>query len=695
MHRMQIKVSRLSIGGVMINYLNKHLRGKLLVMFIAIGILPFLTLLFYVIYLSQSSMIEKLIVEQFEKTDSVARFIDNRLTSFANEIKFLSALDVMDDLLVEDIDKRVSRLLTQKSNDLQNTVIAFCVNTKGEIIASSTKENLQKTYSMQSFKKKFGTYIEEKKLYIYNEIFSSFDQKKSLGYLVFEYDLNDLDNYLNRNGHTHAYIINKKTGVKIGDQIALNLHMNQTRDSIIDSQHVIVYTSLEHMMQGWFIVYAVDKSTALEFLFDFIRFMLYVSGFIIVVIIYASIKYSKDVVEPIQALTKTTKDITLTQNYTTQVEIDSKDELSILTSSFNDMLQTTSNALHKLEEENKLRLKRFIQLIEVFNTIIQTKNEKECVEIATRQIKILTDKEAFYSTADKKLKVNEEYIKLYVTNFEEYKKVYFGSIELGIESFKDENEKKFYDSIGTMITLQLDRIRLIDRTMAASRAKSAFISSMSHELRTPLNSIIGFSQYMITCEELNDEQQDIMANVESSAQYLLTMINDILDIAKIEAGKMDVKYQDVDLIALLETVYNMLIPLASEKELEFNFDTENFSVKNVKTDPKLFQQVVVNLLSNAIKFTQHGSINMHLYNDEEKIYLLIKDTGIGISNEEHKKLFSEFSQLENSIQKEHKGSGLGLSISRKMAKLLGGDVVLSSDGEGKGSEALFYCSLRV
>jgi signal transduction histidine kinase len=677
------------------NFLNKYLRGKLLVMFIVIGVFPLLTLLFYVIYLSQTSIVEKLVVEQFEKTDSVVKFINNRLTSLSNEVKFLSALDIMDDLLVEDMDKRVSRLLTQKSKDLKNSVEIFCVNTKGRIIASSNKKILQKRYKINELQNKFGNYIENKKLYIYNEIFSSFDQKKSLGYLILQYDLDDLDNYLIHNSYTHAYIINKDTGVKIGDELSLNVDIDQDKNSIIDSQHVIVYTNLTNMMQKWYIVYAVDKSVALEFLFDFIRFMLYVSGFIALVIIYASFKFSKDVVKPIQALTKTTQEITQTQNYATQVEVDSEDELSILTSSFNDMLQTTSDALNRLEEENKLRLKRFIQLIEVFNTIIQTKDEQECIETSIQQIKILTDKEVLYSKTDKKLKLNEEYIKLYVTNLEEYKKVYFGSIELGIQNFKDENEKKFYDSIGQMITLQLDRIHLIDRTMAASRAKSVFISSMSHELRTPLNSILGFSQYMITCEELNDEQQDIMANVEASAQYLLGMINDILDIAKIEAGKMEIKYQEVDLKALLETVYNMLIPLVSEKELEFNFDVEKFTAKNIKTDPKIFQQVVVNLLSNAIKFTQHGSINMYLYNDEEKIYLLIKDTGVGISNEDHKKLFNEFSQLDNAIQKEHKGSGLGLSISRKMAKLLGGDVILSSLGEGKGSEVLFYSSLRV
>ena len=131
---------------------------------------------------------------------------------------------------------------------------------------------------------------------------------------------------------------------------------------------------MDNILNETYIVYGVDKSVALAFLYDFIRFMIYVSIPIFVVIIYVSIKYAKGIVRPIEELTYATDEITKTQNYSAKLSVDSKDEIATLTNSFNTMLQTTSTALNNLEEENKLRLKRFIQLIEVFNTIIQTKD---------------------------------------------------------------------------------------------------------------------------------------------------------------------------------------------------------------------------------------------------------------------------------------------------------------------------------
>ena len=164
-----------------------------------------------------------------------------------------------------------------------------------------------------------------------------------------------------------------------------------------------------------------------------------------------------------------------------------------------------------------------------------------------------------------------------------------------------------------MIMLQLDRIGLISRTLAVSQAKSAFISNMSHELRTPLNAIIGFSQFMIAYEDLTEDQQDTVGNIESSAHYLLGMINEILDIAKIEAGKMEAHKESVNLQEITQNSYNMLKPLADEKNLDFKLVTEKFSQNLVYTDAKMFQQIITNLLSNALKFTEKGSIVLELY----------------------------------------------------------------------------------
>jgi signal transduction histidine kinase len=212
---------------------------------------------------------------------------------------------------------------------------------------------------------------------------------------------------------------------------------------------------------------------------------------------------------------------------------------------------------------------------------------------------------------------------------------------------------------------------------------------MSHELRTPLNAIIGFAQYMIEYEELNEDQKDTVGNIESSAQYLLGMINEILDIAKIEAGKMEAHIESANILEIVQSSYNMLSPLAKDKKIKFDFIYNNFDNKIYKTDPKMFKQIVVNLISNAIKFTPEGSILLELYNDEENLYVSVKDSGIGISEDDMNRLFNDFTQLENVIQKSHRGTGLGLSLSKKMANILGGDVTLKSKGIGHGTLCLF------
>jgi signal transduction histidine kinase/HAMP domain-containing protein len=674
----------------MLDFFQRSLRNKLLVIFIAIGFLPFLTLLIYTIFLSETKIVNKIVIEQQERTQSVLKLINNHLDSLSKEVNFLSSLDLMDDLLADDIDKRVSRLLTQKAGDFNLNVRLICVNPLGFISASSDKKNIFQTFSIEKLSSENGKHIEGKNLYIYSKIKASFDESKELGYLVLEYDLDNLDIYLTHQKSIHSYILNNKKFLTIGENLDAKINFNQDENSVITSQHVIVYKQISSFMKDWYIVYAVDKSVALAFLYDFIRFMLYISIFIFAFILYVSIRYSKGIVKPIEELTAITNEITKTQNYSAKLEINSKDEIATLTDSFNKMIRTTSIALETLEEENQLRLKRFTQLIDIFNTIIQTKNEEECVKISMKEISKLTGKKDLYFVQEEHSTIpGKEFTEIYVSDFENDTKVYFGSIALSIENLEDKNEKDFYNSIASMIALQLDKIRLIKRTLSASNAKSAFISNMSHELRTPLNAIIGFAQYMITYEELTDDQIDTVANIEKSAQYLLEMINEILDIAKIEAGKMEAHPEVVNIVQLVKNCYSMLSPLASDKNLDFELLYDNFNNENYVTDPKMFQQIVLNLLSNAIKFTQEGKILVELSNDEKHIYVKIKDDGIGIAHENMQALFNDFTQLENVMQKTHKGTGLGLSLSRKMAKILNGDIELKSDGLGLGTTVIF------
>ncbi len=670
-----------------IEKIKKSLRLKLLVNFLFVSLFPFAILFLYVLFFTQTKIVDKSIIEQYKRIESVSSQIDTQLHSLQKELFFLASLDLMDDILAEDIDKRVTRLLAKKANDLGEKIDLFVVDTQQKIVASSEDSLLNHSFKLP-VQLKNNFYIQKGTLLLFTKIYASFNKEKTVGHLILQYDLKNLDTYLIHTQSRHSYITNC-ADFHLGDRTKLAVSLEKQKADVITKEHVIVYKKLGSFLKNYYLVYAVDKSLALKFMYDFIYFMVYISVFGLLMILLLALRYSKSLVLPIEKLTNATQEIGKSHNYSQTLVVSSMDEIGVLTSSFNAMLHTTSQTLQTLEVENRLRLQRFIQLIELFNSIIQTKDETECIEVAIEEMKTITQKHDLKFLKQK----TPEGIDLYVSDFEKNEKIYFGSISLSVEGFSDTNEERFYTSIANMIMLQLDKIRLIHRTTAASNAKSAFISTMSHELRTPLNAIIGASQFLISYENISDEQQDTVANIESSAHYLLNMINEILDIAKIESGKMEVHKTEVNLSEIAQSSYNMLQPLAEDKGLAFEFLQEKEQDFSLFTDMKILQQILINLLSNAIKFTQKGFVKMELHTDAEKLIISISDSGIGIAQEDIALLFHEFSQLENPMQKKYKGTGLGLSLSRKMAHLLDGDVTLHSDGLGQGTTAIltFFC----
>ena len=286
---------------MMFDFFHRSLRNKLLVTFLAVGFLPFLTLLIYTLFLSQTKIVNKIVVEQSDRAQVVVKLINNNLLTLKNEVKFISSLDLMDDILAEDIDKRIARLLAQKASDLGSNNILLVTNTKGVVISSSsTKQSEEKMFNIQELSNKDNAeYIKGNTLYIYSKITSSFDKKRALGFLILEYNLNNLDIYLTHQNSIHSYIINPKSDLHIGEDLSLPLDFKQKNDNVINNQYVIVYQKIPTVMEGWYIVYAVDKSVALTFFYDFVRFMLYISIVIFIFVIYLSLKISKGVVKPI------------------------------------------------------------------------------------------------------------------------------------------------------------------------------------------------------------------------------------------------------------------------------------------------------------------------------------------------------------------------------------------------------------
>ncbi|MBU0632873.1 HAMP domain-containing protein [bacterium] len=647
----------------------------------------------YTFFYSEKKILNEIITTQYNKTDYISHLIDNHLKLLVKDVRFLSNLDVMNDILSEDIDRRISNILIQKTKDYNLDMDLIVIDRHYIILSSSNNALLLKKFPKQyTFTSKNGYFIDASKLYIYSKIFASFDLQQEIGTLIMSYDLQNLNQYLINQKEYHSYLVNHEHSYFIGKDVGITIDNFKQKNSIITDKNVIVYKQLNGVLKGWYIVYGVNKEIALSFLFELTNLIAFLLPLSLLFIIFIALKYSKRIVQPVEKLTFVTDEIIKTKDYATTVNIEGEDEIAKLGNSFNKMIETTNNALKQLEYENSLRLTRFIQLIEIFNTIIQTNNEEECLKISTDYLKTLTKIEHIYFV--KHARKNPDYTHLYVNDFEKSKKIYFGSLTLNIQGFQDKNEQRFYSSIITMIILQLDRVRLINKTISVSNAKSAFISLMSHELRTPLSAIIGYTEYMISYEELNDDQMDIISNIESSAHYLLSMINEILDITKIEAGKMEAYIQDVDVLKLTKSVYDMLLPLAQSKELQLDFEYEESKNNIYKTDAKMFKQIVVNLVSNAIKFTCEGSIKIKLLQQSDRVILSIKDTGIGISKDDIKNLFNDFTQIKNNLQEKHKGTGLGLSLSKKMAQILEGDVYLKSEGMGKGSTAYFYIMIK-
>ncbi len=219
---------------------------------------------------------------------------------------------------------------------------------------------------------------------------------------------------------------------------------------------------------------------------------------------------------------------------------------------------------------------------------------------------------------------------------------------------------------------------------AADRLKSAFLATMSHELRTPLNSIIGFSGILLRglAGPLNEEQRKQLGMVKGSARHLLDLINDVLDISKIEAGQLEIRAMRFDLARSVGKVVETMRPLAERKGLRLTAEIDE-RMASFHGDQRRFEQVLMNLLSNAVKFTDQGGCTVSCAERDGCVVVTVRDTGIGIAPEDVPTLFRPFRQIDDGLARRHEGTGLGLSICRRLVERMGGMIeVVSQPGFG-------------
>jgi len=224
----------------------------------------------------------------------------------------------------------------------------------------------------------------------------------------------------------------------------------------------------------------------------------------------------------------------------------------------------------------------------------------------------------------------------------------------------------------------------------ADRMKSEFLANMSHELRTPLNAIIGFAEILRDgiCGVLNEDQKSAVLDIHESGKHLLQMINDILDLSKVEAGRMELQLEEFPIAKAMDEVYSIVRDMANKKGLNLQFFIPD-DLPDIFADQVKFKQIMYNLLSNAIKFTPQGDIKVNVDYDDKEFSISVTDTGIGIDPKYHEVIFDEFKQLDSSQSRQYEGTGLGLTLTRKLVEMHGGRIWVESEGLGFGSKFIF------
>jgi signal transduction histidine kinase/DNA-binding NarL/FixJ family response regulator len=273
-----------------------------------------------------------------------------------------------------------------------------------------------------------------------------------------------------------------------------------------------------------------------------------------------------------------------------------------------------------------------------------------------------------------------------------------GNRLLGIFDLQSEQPERFgpeelgvLKTLSEQITIAVRNAQLFTNAQAAqmaaetaSQAKSVFLANMSHELRTPLNAILGFSQLMVRDSAMSPAQREYVDVISRSGEYLLQLINDVLEMSKIEAGRVTLNIESFDLYHMLSSLEEMLKVRATSRGLCLLFERSEHVPHYVRTDESKLRQVLINLISNGIKFTRQGGVTVRIdYNADARLLFEVEDTGVGIEEAELNRVFDIFTQAKGG-QESQEGTGLGLPISRRFVRLMGGEIAVRSE-VNKGS----------
>jgi signal transduction histidine kinase/DNA-binding response OmpR family regulator/CHASE3 domain sensor protein len=322
--------------------------------------------------------------------------------------------------------------------------------------------------------------------------------------------------------------------------------------------------------------------------------------------------------------------------------------------------------------QNRRRMQELLEETQAQSEELRTQHTE--LENLNSELEVQTEK---LQTSEEELKVQQEELKQANTELEE--------------------RSRLLEEKNHMITERNIEIQTkADELTRTTRYKSEFLANMSHELRTPLNSILLLSRLMSDNQDSNltPDQLEYAKVIQSSGQGLLSLIDEILDLSKIESGKMNLEFQDMSMNEIVTNMKLMFGPLATEKKIEFRTVVTEGAPERIETDKLRLEQVIRNLISNAVKFTSNGYVQLCVEaGDKGTVRFIVKDTGIGIAKDKQAIVFEAFQQADGSTRRKYGGTGLGLSISRELVRLLGGEISLTSEPD-KGSEFILTLPIR-
>ncbi len=611
------------------------------------------------------------------QADARSRQIMRYLDRLHRELRFLSHLEVMDDLVARDRDRRITRLLELKASDLGEEIDLLAIASDGTICAASRKAALHTDHALfraivLALKKGRDAFVYRSALILVRPLYASFDRTLFVGYLVLRYPLRHLERFTPEDRRVRMRIVPEETIAKLSSEPFFRPLAKKIR-----KEYLVASQRLHTPLEGWRVEYALHRSEALATLYHIQKLLLWAFAIALLLMLAVLWLSMGRILRPLERLAEVMGDVVRTGDYARRVDLHGFGEVDTLQQAFNHMLEETSRAMEALKVQKESHLEALKMLLTFFAAISDADSESGTIAASVAKIAAFAKANTRFSRLPHPQRLA---LPIERTDPETGRRTRIGYIVIAQPQGQWFSDRAFTAALARMISLQIDRINLLTHTRKTLEAKSTFFSALSHELRTPLGAILSLTQTMLPQTE-EERMRENLVRIEDAAHRLLSTINDILDLAKAESGKMEVVRSRFDLKEAMDDVLSLLLPLAEEKSLQI--ETRYRSDSWIESDRKLCKHLFTNILDNAIKYTPTGTITIMIKKEEERWYVRIRDTGIGIAPEALAHLFDEFYRGVEEQDIQIVGSGLGLALSRRIAEILGGEITIESVvGEG-------------